>query len=392
MKPLSKLALLAVGIVPLVGAPVLAQAPDYDAIADNLVNGSLAVQPGETVVIGGGPSEIDLMAAIQVAVSKAGGQAVLTLNIPEANKRAVMETPVEHLKQLPTAGLLLSKITDVFINVASVEDPDLFADVPEYRLAAVRQAGVPLTRAFNNMRFRSATLGQTGGIPTVAYAESVGADPEEIRTIFWQAVGTSVDELTQKATQVASLMTDGAEVRVTSEAGTDLTLKLDRLPARINAGRTADVRAASGPTNVWLPAGEAYGCVQGASASGKLVVPSMNFRGVKVENLELTFKKGRVSKMSADSNSEMLEKFFAASSPKLNELSVVDLGLNPHSRTPTGSSYYSWEMGGMVTLGLGNSGWAGCDNDSDAALSLHLPGTTLSIAGETVVKDGKLMK
>ncbi len=118
----------------------------------------------------------------------------------------------------------------------------------------------------------------------------------------------------------------------------------------------------------------------------------MNFRGVKVENLELTFKKGRVSKMSADSNSEMLEKFFAASSPKLNELSVVDLGLNPHSRTPTGSSYYSWEMGGMVTLGLGNSGWAGCDNDSDAALSLHVPGTTLSIAGETVVKDGKLMK
>jgi hypothetical protein len=59
MKPLSKLALLMVGIVPLVGAPVLAEAPDYDAIADNLVNQSLAVQPGETVVIGGGPSEID---------------------------------------------------------------------------------------------------------------------------------------------------------------------------------------------------------------------------------------------------------------------------------------------------------------------------------------------
>lgn len=49
-----KLTLFAVGIVlPLVGAPVFAQAPDYDAIADNLVNGSLAVQPGETVVIGG---------------------------------------------------------------------------------------------------------------------------------------------------------------------------------------------------------------------------------------------------------------------------------------------------------------------------------------------------
>ena len=97
------------------------------------------------------------MAAIQVAVSKAGGQAVLTLNIPKANKRAVMETPIEHLEQLPTANLLLAKIADVFINVGSIEDPDLFADVPEERLAAFRQAGVPLARAFNNLRFRSAT-------------------------------------------------------------------------------------------------------------------------------------------------------------------------------------------------------------------------------------------
>lgn len=392
MNSLKKLALLLVGIMPLVGAPVLAQAPDYDAIADNLVNQSLAVQQGETVVITGGPSEIDLMAAIQVAVSKAGGQAVLTLNIPGANKRAVMETPIEYLEQLPTANLLLAKIADVLINVGSIEDPDLFADVPEERLAASRQAGVPLTRAFNNMRFRSATLGQTGGIPTIAYAESVGADAEEVQTIFWQAVGVPPDELTQKARQLASLMTDGAEVRVTSEAGTDLTLKLDRFPARINAGRTADVQAPSGPTNVWLPAGEAYGIVHNASASGTLVVPSTSFRGVNVENLKLSFKNGKVTKMSAGNNAEILEKYFDASSPKLKELSVVDLGLNPHSRVPAGSSYHSWEMGGMVTLGLGNNGWAGGENDSDAALSLHVPGTTLSIDGKTVVKDGKLVK
>ena len=392
MKPLRKLALLALGTVPLAGAPALAQAPDYDAIADNLVNQSLAVQPGETVVINGGRSEIDLMAAIQVAVAKAGGQAVLTLNIPEADKRAVLEAPIEHLEQLPTANLLLGKITDVLINVGSIEDPDLFADVPEERLAAVRQAGVPLTRAFNNMRLRAATLGQTGGIPTVAYAESVGADPEEVQRIFWQAVSVSTNELTQKAQQVASLMTDGAEVRVTSEAGTDLILKLDRFPARINAGRTADVQAARGPANVWFPAGEAYGVVHNESASGTLVVPSTSFRGVNVENLRLNFKNGRMTKMSADRNEEILEKYFAASSPNLKELSVVDLGLNPHSKTPAGSSYYSWEMGGMVTLALGNNAWAGGENDSDAALSLHVPGTTLSIDGKTVVKDGKLVQ
>jgi hypothetical protein len=47
-------------------------------------------------------------------------------------------------------------------------------------------------------------------------------------------------------------------------------------------------------------------------------------------------------------------------------------------------------MGGMVTLGLGNNNWAGGNNDSDGAMNLHVTGSTLSIEGETVVKNGKL--
>ena len=52
------------------------------------------------------------------------------LNLPRANKRAIMETSMEHLKRTPTAGLLQARMADAFINVASVQDPKLFADVP----------------------------------------------------------------------------------------------------------------------------------------------------------------------------------------------------------------------------------------------------------------------
>jgi len=388
MKILRKYALLAVSFVTLFANQAIADQEKYDAIADSMVKESLAIQPGEMVVISGNPSEIDLMAALQVAVSKAGGQSFLSLNIPEANKRSVMEMPLEHIAQLPTQNLLISKMTDVFINVGSVQEPGLFADVPEERMAAFRKSAVPLTRAFSNMRFRSASLGQTGGIPTAAYAESVGADPGELQDIFWEAIAVSPGDLMSTATEVADLMTPGTEVRVRSKAGTDLTLKLDHTPARINAGRTADVQAPSGPTNVWLPAGEAYGCVHGAS--GTLVVPWTSFRGMPIENLKLTFRDGAVTKMSADSNQAMLEEYFAASSATLKNASLVDIGLNPHSRSPKGTHYYSWEMGGMLTVNLGNNLWAGGKNDSDAALSLHVPGTTVSIGGKTVVKDGQL--
>lgn len=364
--------------------------PDYDAIADNLVTQSAAVQPGEVVLIGGGTNEIELMGAIQVAVSKAGGQPMITLNLPKANKRALMETPMEYLGQLPTLNLLTTRMADVFINVGSVQDPGLFSDAPEERLAAARKAGVPLTRALSNARFRSATLGQTGGIPTMAYADSVDADYEEISEIFWKAVGVSPADLAAKAGTVAAMLREDAMVKMTSEAGTDLSFAIGNEPARINAGRTSDVVAPSGAANTWLPAGEAYACVKAGSASGKLVVPWTQFRGNAIKNLELTFANGRVTEISADTHLETLQQYFASSSDTLLELSIVDLGMNSESRAPSGSNYKSWEMGGMVTLGLGNNGWAGGSNDSDGAMSLHVTGSTLSIEGDTVVKNGKL--
>ena len=389
MNPFNALCKVIIGSALLLCTYAYAGDPSYDTIADNLVNQSLAVQPGEIIVINGGPTEVDLMGAIQVAVSKAGGQPVLSLNLPNANKRSVMETPMEYLQQLPTANLMMTKLADAFINVGSVQDPALFADVPEDRLAAIRQAGVPLTRSINNMRYRSATLGQTGGIPTAAYAKSVAADHQAISDGFWKAVGTSSDELAPKATAIAAMMKDGAKVRITSPAGTDLTLSVDQFPTRTNVGRTADVQAATGPSNVWLPAGEAYTSTK--NANGVLVIPWTSFRGNEIKNLKLTFKNGEMTELSADSNAKLLKDFFAASSPKLKQLSVISLGLNPNSKSPAGSHYFSWEMGGMVTLGLGNNTWAGGDNDADAGATFHAIGTSLSIDGKAVVKNGSLL-
>ena len=389
MKPFKALSKVTISSALMLCTYAYAATPGYDTIADNLVNQSLAVQPGEVIVINGGPTELDLMGAIQVAVSKAGGQPVLSINLPEANKRSVMETPMEYLQQLRTANLLMTKLADGFINVGSVQDPTLFSDVPEDRLAAIRKAGLPLTRAMNNMRYRSATLGQTGGIPTAAYAKSVGADYQAISDGFWKAVGTSPDVLARKATAVASMMKVGAKVRITSPAGTDLTLSVDQFPTRTNVGRTADVQPATGPSNVWLPAGEAYTSTK--DANGVLVIPWTSFRGNEIKNLKLTFKNGDMTNLSADSNAKVLKDYFAASSPKLKQLSLISLGLNPNSKSPAGSHFFSWEMGGMVTILLGNNSWAGGDNDSDAAATFHAIGTSLSIDGKAVVENGSLL-
>lgn len=177
---------------------------------------------------------------------------------------------------------------------------------------------------------------------------------------------------------------------MTSPAGTDLRFTTGSIPARINAGRTHDVIQPTGPAQVWLPAGEAYATVDANSAAGTLIVPHMTFRGIPVTNLRVTFESGRITNLDAETNGQMIREFLEASSPEAKHLSIVDVGVNPHSHTVEGSHYNSWEMGGMVTLAVGNNSWAGGTNGSDAALSFHLADATLTIGDTSIVRNGDL--
>ncbi|MBT8135841.1 MAG: aminopeptidase [Gammaproteobacteria bacterium] len=363
--------------------------PDYDAVADNLVNGSLAVRPGEVIQINGNASQIALMEALYVAVSKAGGQPVVILSLPQASKRAIMQTPVEHLERVPTGQVSLARMFDGIINVASITDPGLFADVPEERLAATRRAGAPLNDVFRNVGLRSVSLGQTGGIPTAAYAASVGADHRKMTDAFWKALEVAPDQIEAAATLVTGMLAPGTDVHIKSKAGTDLRFRLSQQAARINAGRTMDVDVKTGPAQVWLPAGEAYATVAPGSASGTLVVDRTMFRGKPIEDLKMTFENGRMTSMSAGRNGDQLKEYFASTSDNTVELSIMDIGLNPASK-PLGDAYMSWEMGGMVTVGLGNNAWAGGDNDADGTFSVHIPKADVEVGGTRVASNGKL--
>jgi hypothetical protein len=104
----------------------------------------------------------------------------------------------------------------------------------------------------------------------------------------------------------------------------------------------------------------------------------------------MTFKGGRMTGFKADKNAKMLQEFFKFAKGDIGVLSVVDIGLNPNSHPLTGSLYASFEMRGLVTLGIGNSAWAGCDVEADSGLSMHIPEATLTIDGVLSVENGQL--
>jgi leucyl aminopeptidase (aminopeptidase T) len=370
----------------------LAQMTAHQSVADKIVNQVLEVQPGEVVMITGTPAEIEMMGDYRVAVGKAGGQAIISLVLPEANKRAIMEASIEHLKIPNTFGISIIRNVDCFINLGSVQDPQLFADVPEDKLVASREAGKAFAAADKRAHYRSVAIGQTGGIPSKAYATSVNADHQQMLDMFWKSINVDYSKMAANGKQMATLIKAGSQVKLTSTYGTDLQFSIGKSDVRINSGRTVDNTNSQGPSNVWLPAGEAYVAINPASANGTMVVPTMDFRGSKIKNLKMTYKAGKMVSMSADSNIDALKKAIEMSSEDVDVLSLIDIGLNQNSHSLPGSDYASWEMAGMVTLGIGNNGWAGGNVDADVGFTFHLPKSTLSIDGKTIVSNGELQK
>lgn len=363
----------------------------YQSVAEKIVGYNLEVKPGEHVLITGSPNEIALMEELQVAVSKAGGLAHLSITIPEANKRSMMAMPMAQLSQPRTMGAIFARNFDCFVNLNSTQNPALFKDVPEERFAAWRKGGLAEAEAHKKAHYRSVSLGQTGGIPTPAYAKSENANFDEMNVMFWKAVDADYTQMTRSGNRIAGLIVPGKKVKVTSKSGTNLTFKIGDSKPQLNTGKTSDNLKISGPANAWLPAGEVFACANPKSANGVIVVPSMRIRGEVIKNLKLTFANGRVTEMSADENLELIKESIDQSSKDVNVFSLFDVGLNPNSHKLANSDYTSWEMAGMVSLGIGNNSWAGGAVEADNSFFFHLAKASMKIDNVLVVDNGKLV-
>ena len=179
-------------------------------------------------------------------------------------------------------------------------------------------------------------------------------------------------------------------VKIKNDAGTDLSLKIGAQPIKINSGSSLANMGENGPAQAWLPAGEVYACTDPKSANGTVVVPLMEFRGKQIKNLRLSFANGKLTDIKADENVELIKKALEMSTGDKDVLSIFDIGINQNSRILKNSNYYSWEMGGMVTLVIGDNTWAGGNVKSGTSFNFHLPNTTASIDGVSVVSNGEL--
>lgn len=366
-----------------------AQEPDYAHIANTIITQVAEVQPGEVVLIRGSAESLEILEALVTATFIAGGHAIPMIDFPGARIKIAQEASMEFLLQERTADLALLDSLDVLIEATpGFTSAVLSLDISMERRIAAQDGRGSYYEAVSSSSHREVYVGQSSGVPTRAFAEDIGADYEEMEDIFWRAVAVSPAQLKTASAGVVDVMKAGAEIHLTGPSGTDLTFTLSDEPARINTGRASEKTPKSGPAEVFLPAGEFAACVDVSSANGVVVAPVYRFRFQNVFGLSLTFEDGVVTDMSAENGGEPLRKFLDTLDEPSLTLSLVNIGFNSESTVMSNSNYRSWEMGGVVTVFMGDNTAFECGHAADFRLHPQVEGLTLTADGQPLVVEG----
>lgn len=182
----------------------------------------------------------------------------------------------------------------------------------------------------------------------------------------------------------AALLTEGKTARVTTPAGTDITLSIEGREGHPDTG----INHTSGDFSN-LPAGEAYVAPVEETAEGIIVIDgAMAGIGVLETPIKLTVEGGYITKIEGGRETEKLENMLADCGKLARNIAELGIGTNDQAIL-SGRVLEDEKVKGTVHFAFGNNfGFGG-----KVQVPIHLDGIllnpTLTIDGQVVIKDGK---
>ena len=164
--------------------------------------------------------------------------------------------------------------------------------------------------------------------------------------MVWDAINADYTAIAAKADALTKILETGKTFHITCPAGTDLTIALDG--KRVYA-------------NVGMPAHSDQ------------------------------FISGKMTSFTAKNNAQCFEKMYAAYGGDKDRIATIQIGLNPALRVMEDKSEFRpQDAAGMVMLGMGQNQLFGGNNKTEFGWFIPVVNATVSVDGNTIIKDGKL--
>ncbi|RMH58526.1 MAG: aminopeptidase [Candidatus Hydrogenedentota bacterium] len=330
--------------------------PRVKAHAEIIVKYSTRLRPGETVGIYGTTLAEPLVEAVYREALRAGAYPFVRLSIPSLAPffyRNANEKQLTHLSKLDWAEAREQQARVVILSDANTR---ALSGVDPKRLAKAARARKPIKDyVINKTRWcltlhPTEALAQEAEMPLEDYQDFVYAGlfcDKKNPIAEWKKIERMQADLIRKLKGATSVRIVGEE--------TDLSFSI-RNRIFVNSIATNN-----------LPSGEIFTAPVETSTEGTIYFDLPTARdGVRVENIRLTFRKGRVVEATAERGEEYLRKMLATD-PGASRLGELGIGTNFGIQRATCEILFDEKIGGTVHLALG-SAYRECRGKNDSAL------------------------
>ena len=358
-------------------------------LADMLVDYSVAVKPGDKVVIYGSSAAEPLLKAIYARVLLAGGLPMLWPQLPGQMEVYYKLANEEQLAYIPEPLKVANETVDVEIHVMAEVNTKALSNVDPNRLTLRRKATAEMNRKFLQRAARGEVRWTLCLYPTQAYAQDAEMGIGEYEDFvyqacmpepgdpvgYWQKVSSSQQKIIDWLQNKNNVHLFGPE--------TDLRLSI--------AGR----KFINCDCKENIPDGEIFTGPVEDSVEGYVYFsyPTI-YAGREIIGVRLWFEKGRVVRATADKNEDFLLKTLDTDSGA-RYVGEFAIGTNAGIQRFTRQILFDEKIGGSFHMALGE-GYPESGSQNHSGLHWDMicdlrSGGEIWVDGEQIYKNGEFV-
>lgn len=290
------------------------------------------------------------------------------LIIVDEKSRRIGNTLFDIAKSLAAEAVLIEMIER---KAYGSEPPRLVAE-------AMKSADVVIAPTSKSLSHTKARLAATKSGVRIA------SMPTITERIMSRTMSANYAKIKERSLKFRDLLSQGSEARLTTPAGTDLTLSIAGREAIADTG-TLHEKGAWGN----LPAGEAFVApVEGKTSGVAVIDMTMGGIGVVRVPIRMVIEDGYVTEISGGNEAQALSELLRDKGKEAKNIAELGIGTNEKA-IESGSPLEDEKVIGTVHIAIGDNSTIG----GSVVAPVHLDGVmkkpTLSINGKTVIKDGK---
>ncbi|MCW5875386.1 MAG: aminopeptidase [Anaerolineales bacterium] len=361
--------------------------PRVQKLAQTLVDYSVAVKPGDWVVIASHPLAEPLTSEVLRYVLRAGGKPSMLMNLPSTSQIFLEEASEEQLKWLSPFERLPFEQADVFMNIEATSNTRSLSMVDTQKQQTRSLARSEIMQTYMRRSASGELRWTLTQFPCNAFAQEADMSLSDYEDFVYQACKVDQpdpvklwNDIEADQARLVEWLAGRKKVELRS-ANIDLTLSIE--------GRTFINSTAKHN----MPGSEIFTGPVEDSAQGwvKFTYPAIRL-GNEVDGIRLEFKDGKVVAASAEKNEDYLLKMLDQDEGA-RFLGELGIGTNFGIDRFTKSILYDEKMGGTIHLALGAS-YPETGGKNQSALHWDMicdmrQDSEIRVDGELFYKDGQ---